>query len=230
MKDYGNEEIGVFMRDDIKEYLEEFSANPRIVHRGASSISIAENRHDMMKMTLRNYAEYNEGLVQPVAYALLTTMDDGVVKIFRTHRVGGDDRLVGSYSIGLGGHLGIMEAILYGSYYGLIESPAIALQRELKEEVGLDISDSDCIKTFEGLIYYDETCVSSLHLGFVYHVSAPKDAVCVMERDKMSGEWVTVEQLMEDMKNMKLETWSEIVLEDFIKKQSMLNDKEGADD
>ena len=83
--------------------------------------AIADTIQCNLKSMLRCEAEQTPAFKQIIPYIILMSMDG---RIFTTLRLGGDERLKGQHSIGLGGHMDGGEDML------------TALYRELKEEVG----------------------------------------------------------------------------------------------
>lgn len=121
-------------------------------------------------------------------------------RIFLTERstAGGDARLHGKASIGVGGHLNPVDEG---------EDPLTdGLRREWSEE--LDTSWEPDFRLV-GLINDDSNPVGSVHLGVVFTVEADGRAVSVREHEKLIGRWVTVDELRSVWD--RLETWSQLV-------------------
>jgi predicted NUDIX family phosphoesterase len=111
---------------------------------------------------------------------------------------GGDARLHGKASIGVGGHLNPVDdgddALMAG------------LRREWEEEV-----EADWPPDFElvGLLNDDSNPVGAVHLGVVFTVESEGRPVEVRERDKLSGAFVEPEAVRAAWD--RLETWSQLV-------------------
>lgn len=169
-----------------------------------------------MKAALRSEAEFDASHPQVIPYVVLLANKPDIdgnphLHVYTTHRIGGDTRLVGKYSIGTGGHIEEAETVMK------------AIARELKEEVGLPIEK--CIdangnsgsfsymSTADQSLIYDETSeVNSVHVGLILccHVEDP-DCVKVREPKKLEGEWVEVDDLFNVLDaNCMLEDWSRI--------------------
>lgn len=118
-------------------------------------------------------AELNPAFKQIIPYIILANADG---RIFTTLRLGGDERLRGQHSIGLGGHMDGGEDI------------PTALYRELKEEVGLTEADIESAKLC-GYVYSGKTEVDSVHVGVIYLLTISRSDVTCQERDKLSGCW-----------------------------------------
>jgi predicted NUDIX family phosphoesterase len=110
---------------------------------------------------------------------------------------GGDARLHGRYSIGVGGHLNPGDGGLIGG-----------LRREWTEELVADfVPDFRLV----ALLNDDTTEVGAVHLGAVYLADAAGRAVAIRETDKLSGAFVEPAAVaaVADW----LETWSRLTLE-----------------
>ena len=110
---------------------------------------------------------------------------------------GGDARLHGHYSIGVGGHLNPGDGGLLGG-----------LRREWEEELVADF-----VPEFRlvALLNDDTTEVGAVHLGAVYVADAAGRPVAIRETDKLTGSFVeasAVEAVAD-----RLETWSRLVFE-----------------
>jgi predicted NUDIX family phosphoesterase len=120
--------------------------------------------------------------------------------VFLMHRTdaGGDARLHGKASIGVGGHLNPVDegadALMAG------------LRREWAEEL-----EADWEPAFRliGLLNDDSNPVGSVHLGVVFEVEAAGRPVDVRERDKLAGTFATADELAASWDRM--ETWSRLV-------------------
>lgn len=170
-----------------------------------------------LKPAYRRDAEFDTENLQVIPYMIIVGADleseSGDLCVFTTHRIGGDNRLVGKYSIGTGGHIENGEAI------------GNAIVRELMEEVGLDqyhwfdLSGNAAAFSHAGTadvaIIYDESSeVNSVHAGLIL-VCTVEDMnhVAVSEPDKLEGEWIKVEDLFTDYDAKGLlEDWSHIAL------------------
>ena len=111
---------------------------------------------------------------------------------------GGDPRLHGKASIGVGGHLNPVDdgddALMSG------------LRREWAEEL-----EADWEPAFEliGLLNDDSNPVGAVHLGVVFSVEADGRNVDVREHDKLVGGFAGTDELAASWP--RLETWSQLV-------------------
>ena len=146
----------------------------------------------------RTPAELDPSLKQIIPYAVIVRGD----RIFRYQRQGGGEaRLLGKSSVGVGGHINPCDGeVLRGG-----------LNRELEEELVLP---AERTAEFVGLINDDSTPVGSVHLGLVARVEVDGD-VSVRETETMSGEFVDGRALVADLDQIRqeFETWSSLLLD-----------------
>jgi len=118
---------------------------------------------------------------------------------------GGDARLHGRYSIGVGGHLNPGDGGLLGG-----------LRREWAEELIADfVPDFRLV----ALLNDDTTEVGAVHLGAVYEADVAGRPVAVREKDKLTGGFVSPGAVAAVVE--RLETWSQLTFE-------FLESREGA--
>jgi predicted NUDIX family phosphoesterase len=143
----------------------------------------------------RSAAEVDPSLKQIIPYLVLRDRE----RIFLMHRTraGGDERLHGLYSIGVGGHLNPGDQSVRGG-----------LAREWHEEL-----EADFLPPFEhlGLLNDDSVEVGSVHLGVVYVADAGGRSVRVRETDKLSGSFEPIEVVR--LAYERMETWSQLILD-----------------
>ncbi|MCC6617892.1 MAG: NUDIX hydrolase [Chloroflexi bacterium] len=146
----------------------------------------------------RAAAEVDPGHKQLIPYVVVR---DGS-STFLMHRTdaGGDPRLHGRASIGVGGHLNPVDA---GA-----DALMAGLRREWREEL-----DAAWEPRFEliGLLNDDSNPVGAVHLGVVFSVEAAGRPVAVRERDKLVGGFADVAVVRGAWD--RLETWSQLVAE-----------------
>jgi predicted NUDIX family phosphoesterase len=110
---------------------------------------------------------------------------------------GGDARLHGRYSIGVGGHLNPGDDGVLGG-----------LRREWAEElVAAFVPEFRLV----GLLNDDTTEVGAVHLGAVYVADAEGRPVAIRETEKLTGSFVPEHEVAAVAD--RLETWSRLVFE-----------------
>lgn len=144
----------------------------------------------------REVAEGDPGFKQLIPYVVVR---DGT-SVFLMHRTdaGGDKRLHGRASIGVGGHLNPVDDG---------QDPLMAgLRREWAEEL-----DADWEPAFEliGLLNDETNAVGAVHLGVVFSVDAAGRGVTVREREKLIGAFADPVEVA--AARDRLETWSILV-------------------
>jgi predicted NUDIX family phosphoesterase len=144
----------------------------------------------------RPIAEDDPDHKQLIPYVVVRDGD----RVFLMERTdaGGDRRLYGKASIGVGGHLNPVDegedALMAG------------LRREWTEEI-----DADWTPAFRlvGMLNDDSNPVGAVHLGVVFAVDASGRSVEVREREKLSGAFVAPDKVRGVWQ--RLETWSQLV-------------------
>ena len=121
-------------------------------------------------------------------------------EVFATRRLnrGGESRLHGLMSLGVGGHINEIDRD-HGEWL------MNCLRREIEEEI--DIADFGEL-TLRGLINDNSNGVGSVHLGFFFTLTTAGD-VFVRETEKLAGGFVPIASLHGELAGM--ETWSRII-------------------
>jgi len=144
----------------------------------------------------RPVAEEDPSHKQLIPYVVVR--DAERVFLMQRTEAGGDPRLHGRASIGVGGHLNPVDvgddALMAG------------LRREWAEEL-----DTDWEPEFRliGLLNDDSNPVGAVHLGVVFTVEADGRSVRVREHDKLVGEFAEPDAVRGAWD--RLETWSQLV-------------------
>jgi predicted NUDIX family phosphoesterase len=121
---------------------------------------------------------------------------------------GGENRLHGRTSIGVGGHVDLGDIMTTGESIDLFGTLSRAAEREVSEELGA----VECKeKTWVGVLVENDTAVGRVHIGLVglWQLSALPSGVA----EEALGEVAhcSIEELKADCE--RLETWSCMVLE-----------------
>lgn len=167
-------------------------------------IQLDNNISKNMGTMRRGDAEENTAFKQPIPYALLMRGDE----IFAYERLegGGEERLHGSISIGVGGHMNLSEGTPKDFKSILIDN----LNRELDEEVFI-ISRSQELSVI-GYINDDNDATNQVHIGVLVVIKLDDDAtVSVKETDELDGAFRTIAELKESYD--RLEDWTKIAID-----------------
>lgn len=144
----------------------------------------------------RPIAEDDPSHKQLIPYVVVR--DGPRVFLMERTTAGGDARLHGKASIGVGGHLNPVDegedALMAG------------LRREWNEELAADWTPEF---TLLGLLNDDDNPVGAVHLGVVFAVEADGRAVEVREHEKLTGAFVDPDAVLSAW--ARLETWSQLV-------------------
>ena len=146
----------------------------------------------------RAEAEIDASHKQLIPYVVVR--DGAAVFLMSRTDAGGDARLHGKASIGVGGHLNPVDegddALMAG------------LRREWHEELETDWEPEFRLV---GLLNDDSNAVGAVHLGIVFVVEAAGRPVRVREQEKLTGAFADVDEVADSWD--RLETWSRLVAE-----------------
>lgn len=152
----------------------------------------------------RYNAELNFNAKQIIPYIVIKSDD----KVFVAKRLKGDPRLVGGYTVGMGGHIDSSDVILTADRHIDAEmTVGLCIQRELTEETNIDL---DSIKNIELVTDFvdDSSEVSKVHMCLLYTIDVGYFDLKIKETDKLDGFFVAVNEL-HDMYD-SLEGWGKI--------------------
>ncbi len=144
---------------------------------------------------LRAAMEIDPAFKQIIPYLVLR--DGQRYFLMQRTAAGGDTRLHGRYSIGVGGHLNPGDGGLIGG-----------LRREWDEELVADFVPDFCLVA---LLNDDTTPVGAVHLGAVYVADADGRSVAIRETDKLTGGFADPAEVAGVAD--RLETWSALAFE-----------------
>lgn len=149
----------------------------------------------------RPVAEESPEYRQIIPYVAIVRGDE----VFATRRLpkGGESRLHGRLSLGVGGHINEIDQ---ADGQWLMN----CLRREIEEEV--DIADFGTL-TLRGLINDSADAVGNVHLGFFFTLTTTGD-VFVRETEKLAGGFLPMAELSGHRDNM--ESWSGIVTDELL--------------
>ncbi len=161
---------------------------------------------DHIEYRPRGQMEEDPSFKQLIPYAIFRWLDaDGTPQLFEYQRGSGqgERRLHAKRSVGVGGHLSMVD-----SAAGHIEHVyREGMRRELEEEVAIDTPFSEKIV---GLINDDQTPVGRVHLGVVHLCDVERPRVRPCEADILDARFRPVEEILPRLD--QFESWSEIAV------------------
>ena len=187
------ESVLVVKTEKLKKYIN--GLNGMIETDREALVDTIINEHEFLP---RPEAEEDPAYKQIIPYVVLRQGD----KIFTTRRLnkGGETRLHGKVSIGIGGHINPVDETSKEKVL------MRGLERELDEEVSIE-KRGELVPV--GVINNDTNDVGSVHLGLCFTMEVHGE-VKVKETEKLEGLWLTVPELMEYWDNM--EEWTQIAI------------------
>jgi len=158
----------------------------------------------------RRHAETDATLKQIIPYVVVAHGDE--IFTMRRKRAGGEARLHGLRSIGVGGHINPVDDAVGSDVDDLILEAA---RREIDEEIVVPGGVGELRAV--GLINDDASPVGAVHLGVVFRAVAPTASVVVRETEVLEGAMVPRGRLSEDLAAARdsFETWSALILDRF---------------
>lgn len=187
------EHVLVIKREKIEDFIG--GKNGLITERCNELVELIAREHEFMP---RPEAEEDASFKQIIPYVLLCRKDE----VFATRRLnkGGEKRLHGLVSMGIGGHINPVDeaggdVLMRG------------LWREIEEEVSIEAHGKlvPC-----GFINDDSNSVGSVHLGACFKLEVEGE-VSVRETEKLEGLWLEIDELHDKWGQM--ETWAQIAME-----------------
>lgn len=153
----------------------------------------------------RGDMEEDPSYKQLISYVIIRSDSDDSTLVYKRLTGGGEERLHGLLSIGVGGHMNDVPEVA-----DIDSKLSVNAERELEEEVGLS---ADAVKDMEimGLINDDDNEVGKVHIGLVLSVKVDPSTVASKEEDTLELIWEKDETLA-DMS--PYESWSELIIRD----------------
>lgn len=167
----------------------------------------------------RGDVEEDPSLKQPIPYVVVTRRgENDETEAFAYTRLGGggEARLHGKVSIGVGGHMNrgfgreTLETVVW-------EEAARELAEELRfEEEGVEVAPPPA--RFIGLINDDTGPVQQVHLGLLALAEVPPGLrVTVRETEQLDGRWEPISRLRAPDVIERMESWSRFALDGIAK-------------
>ncbi len=149
---------------------------------------------------LRWQVEQDSSWKQVIPYVVIETKE----QILAAKRLKGDPRLVGGYTVGMGGHINPEDG----------EDPIEAcIRRELEEETTFVWEDNLVSYQIHPVSFVNvRNEVSLMHICIPVRLQVRDyESICIRETEKLEGVWMPKTEL--DILDGKLEGWSEIALD-----------------
>lgn len=150
----------------------------------------------------RGDMEEDERYKQLISYCILENEHNDVL-VYERLSGGGENRLHGLSSIGIGGHMNRIDNAQIEDV--LLENAS----RELEEEVGITDVSLNALELI-GFINDDDTEVGRVHFGLVFKLKVNASEVFVNETDTLKIEWKKEHALMHET---DYESWSRLIIE-----------------
>lgn len=151
----------------------------------------------------RGDMEEDPSFKQLISYCIIANEDETLV--YKRLEGGGEARLHGLLSIGVGGHMNDVA-----EKETIEDKLRVNASRELEEEVGLSKDDVKNIE-IHGLINDDNNEVGKVHIGLVLKIDVDKDKIVNGEADTIELSWVK-NDVLETMS--PYESWSDLIIRD----------------
>jgi len=148
----------------------------------------------------RKEAESNPDYKQLIPYAILH--HGNKVFIYRRGKLLAEKRLHGSFSLGVGGHISVIDPGLFGTTY------EDGLKREINEEVYIE---SDYKQRIVALLNDDSNDVGKVHFGIVHVLTLDKPFVQPKEKSINETKFAETEELQKKIETF--ENWSKICIQ-----------------
>src|SRR5258708_2620662 len=195
------EELGMFqgLRLEVAKYLPVLTSLSNLVYL---------NRSD---------AEQDRRYKQLIPYVLLIC-NDRLLR-YRRGRGGGETRLHGLYSVGIGGHISDEDHGLFSHNVGYLDG----MRREVKEEIDIEAAE----ETTVGVINDDSTEVGYVHFGVVHIMRVAAETVAGQRSGIVGPEFIPIGEAVKNAASY--ESWSRLCLENFELLRAKATDQSGAE-
>ena len=179
------EDLGVFqgLSLDVDKYLPVVTASKNIIYRN------------------RSEAELDRRYKQLIPYVLVIC--NGKILRYRRGKGGGEKRLHGLFSVGVGGHISEEDNGLFAKSVGYHDS----MRRELMEEVAIEGAKDVAV----ALINDDSSDVGYVHFGVVHVLEVGNEDVAGNRSGILAPEFVPIADATKDLS--EYESWSKFCLE-----------------
>ncbi len=154
----------------------------------------------------RKIAETDFNFKQIIPYVLVRHENRYVLMRRTTKQT--EARLHDKYSIGVGGHINDQDMTK-----GIENIIHQGMRRELEEEIHIK-SEQSC--ELVGVINDNSSEVSRVHMGLVYILTTGSPNFTIVEHDKYTADWASVEEMLPYYDRM--ESWTQIVYDNLLRR------------
>ncbi|SUK13508.1 MutT/nudix family protein [Staphylococcus agnetis] len=197
-----DEQIAVVQRHSLFNQ-EKNAFNGFVSKSDAKSIEIF-NTLDQYEVKRRGDMEEDPSYKQLISYCILEN-ENGDLLVYERLSGGGEARLHGQGSIGVGGHMNDVP-----DAQTINDLIIVNASRELEEEVGLHVTSASQLEHV-GFINDDANEVGKVHIGIVFKVKVKANDIEVKETDTLKIEWKSLEDI-NDLN--QFESWSALILQE----------------
>lgn len=194
-----NEEVLVFPAYLLDDYLSAFKLTQGVITGESVQKLFREilESGDLFYLE-RDQAEETPEWKQLIPYTILRRGRE----VFRYQRTskGGENRLHGKWSIGVGGHINPCDGVEPEDAF------VNGFLRELKEEVGL----GECASSLTAMLYDDSDAVGQVHFGVVHQVQIGFNQPLKLTDPAMQGGYWQHPTELRDVESF--ENWSRLVI------------------
>ncbi len=164
----------------------------------------------------RHLAERDSSFKQIIPYIVIQADNANLTAIYR--RDGGESRLHGLWSIGIGGHINPLDNCTdsqLNSQISLREIVYAGMIREFNEEI-IAKPQYKLAPQFIGTINEELTDVGKVHFGLVFKILADSPDCFTAGEELVDFKWVKTDSLLSDRcTKFNLELWSEMAIKFF---------------
>lgn len=151
------------------------------------------------KFVRRKDAEIDPNYKQLIPYVILRHKDS--IFTYRRGKLLSEERLLGGYSIGIGGHISVNDPSLFGIGYDE------GLHREMREEIKIESKYE--IKTI-ALVNDDTDEVGKMHFGIIHLAILDNPAIMANQKSINEAKFLSIPELKKNI--YKFENWSKICI------------------
>jgi len=203
-KDYGDEQVLSIPREKLQTILGLSNLSTGFYPDFYQKINVILENSEFIN---RTDAETDPSYKQIIPYCIIR--QNGKVLSYRRGVSGGENRLHGKLSIGVGGHINPVDTEFED--FPDLSFATIALIRELKEEIGVDLLTQSKSSKFVGYINDETNEAGQVHFGLAYVVDLIDDVEFAFEDCLNLPEWMGAEEIK---KSENIEFWSEIFIKE----------------